>query len=274
MSAQVAYRVAGLPAGGAGMSGPMGMPQGRIGTGIYQAGARPPRSGSATTPGYKAGITGAFQQFKNGLPAAPAAPAAAAVPGGQPAQQDPEVRDTSYFAGVAQNIANRTTGLAGLAKADTRLNEDNQTAQQQLTRNYALQQRDIGIGANKQGLTFSGELGRRLGVAEQGNRSQSDALARNLTRGHEDVQLQREGLTRQYGDPNDANDHGVGGMGLLADATQRYQYTHPVPTSVYGRPGENGLPQGFNSGGWQGLNPGYTVEWDPMTGKAKRIVKQ
>lgn len=211
-----------------------------------------------------------------GAGAAGAAGAGAGAGGGAAALPvDPlnKYKDSTYFAQIGQNLATRGAGLTQLGEQDRRLKEDNATAMERLARNYAGQRQNITEGANKAGLFYSGILGKRLGDAEQANRDTQTDMSRTLERGLNDDQQQRDNYFKQYGNPDDPNDFGTTGATALAEGGQRYAANNPTPATVIGRPGENGLPQGFNTGGWGGLAPGYTIEWDTATGKAKRIIK-
>lgn len=269
MTARVASRMANLPYGGVGMAGASPVSMGAM-SGIGNR-ASPPKPAAG----------GAYTQINPAVLPKPAAPAAPAAPGAAPATPgaasgDPmaKYKDSSYFSAIAQNIAKRTGGLAGLQESDSRLKADNATALQRLARNYAGQRQNLTEGANKSGLFYSGILGKRLGDAETNYTDQRGDINNTMSRQLIDNEAQRKGLLEQYGNPADASDYGLAGGDQLAAAGQRYQQQNPVPPTVLGRPGENGLPQGFNTGGWQGLGAGYTIEWDTATGKAKRIVKQ
>lgn len=267
MTAQIAYRIANVP--------------GAVGTPIKpNPGGAPMGTGGMSTSGLQNQQAWLNVLGNEKSKAAARAPAAAAATPGAPAApaapEDPmaKYKDSTYFSAVAQNIAKRTNSLAGLQEGDSRLKQDTATSLERLARNYAGQRQNLTEGANKSGLFYSGILGKRLGDAEVGYNDQVGDVNKNMTRGLFDNEAQRKGLLEQYGNPADANDYGLSGAGLLAEAGGRYQQSHPVPETVLGRPGENGLPQGFNQGGWKGLAPGLTIEWDPVTGKAKRIVKQ
>jgi catechol 2,3-dioxygenase-like lactoylglutathione lyase family enzyme len=227
----------------------------------------------ATTP-VKPGVS----PFGASAPAGAAAGASPAAPAGPPVDPLGKVKDSGYLAEVAQGLLNGRTGLAKLQLRDTRAGEDKDTALSRLARNYAGQRQNLNEGANKSGLFYSGILGKRLGDAEVSNRDQQDEIGHNYTRLLEDDQIDRGALKTQYGDPDAPKDqygnadYGITGQTALANATGRFQLANPTPATVMGRPGENGLPGLPKS--WGGhLNPGYTVEWDPVTGKAKRIVK-
>lgn len=262
---QIAYRIAQSN----GFSTPR--PQGMMGMG-----AKPAKAAQPAQPAQPMVDVAGWSAYRDNMLAGRGAAGAAGQPGAPAPPVDPmaKVKDSGYYSNLAQGIANRTTGLAGLNLSDQRLGEDRDTSLGRLARQFAQQQTNIKQGSNKQGLFYSGQLGKRLGDAETVYKDQTTDINLNAARGLENNQGTRDSLTRQYGDPSNPEDHGVGGMTALSDAAGRYQQQHPVPDAVLGRPGENGLPQGFNQGGWGGLAPGWTVEWDPITGKAKRLVKQ
>lgn len=115
-----------------------------------------------------------FQQYRHGTPAlraavapprptapaAPAAPAAGATPPAAPAQIIP---DAQYLAGLAQKQFERTTAINAL---NSQTDDDKTTtaeAIRRLLQRVPDERRQISEGANRQGLFYSGQLGKRLG---------------------------------------------------------------------------------------------------------------
>lgn len=240
--AQIAYRVAGLPprqaAQGYGKN-----PNTGAGAGVFSGGQKPTTIGNVTGQ-Y---VPGQMQQFGHnvGSPAvqaaltghAPAAPVSPAAPGGAaPPNPGGEPRDGTYASTIAQNIFTRTQGRAGLERSDKRIGEDRTSALAQVARNYALQRQNINEGSNKEGLFYSGVLGKRLGDASSVNRDQNLSIDRPADRALEDNQTARTDLDTQYGkqdvydsnvDPRTA--YGLSGASAYDQAVGRFAASNPVP---------------------------------------------
>jgi hypothetical protein len=204
----------------------------------------------------------------------PAAGGAAAAPGAgaAPGEVDPLAAvkaDPGYVNQLAQNTAQQTFGLEGLATSDRSIAQGRDTSLSRLTQQYAQQRDNISTGANKQGLLYSGVLGKRLGDAEQGFQQTTGDIRHNAENALAQNAHQRDYLKTQYGDPT-SGDYGLAGNSALTQYTEKYAQEHPVPATVTGQPGENGLPA-FAAGGFTKLNKGYAIQYDTTTGKAKLV---
>lgn len=160
--------------------------------------------------------------FVDPRPSADAAPAAAPSDGGAPAAPAapdygpaPDPRDSEYFTGVArlqaQNAADRAsieqTGVYDQTDTDqalARYRRDNQEA------NFA-----AGYGANKQGLLYSGELGKRRGLIDRSTLEQSTAASSDLGRRSAARTAALTGMGTIIADPTSPTGFtGTGGAGL------------------------------------------------------------
>lgn len=138
-------------------------------------------------------------------PIVPAAP----VP--TPAQRlaaNPDAwKDSAYHTGIAGLQSQRSQGLAALDTQAARAGEDLARNRELLTEGLGKARVSTRNQANKQGLLFSGVLGKRLGEVDTDfGRRQSD-LALAFARGEQDRAASRAGIEaayqqgeRQYGD--------------------------------------------------------------------------
>lgn len=116
-------------------------------------------------------------------------------------------KDSSYHTGLAGLQAQKAQGLAALDTQAARAKQDTDRNAELLTEGQGKARVSTRNQSNKQGLLFSGILGKRLGEVDTDfGRRQSD-LALSFARGEEDRAAARTGLEsayqqgeRQYGD--------------------------------------------------------------------------
>lgn len=140
-----------------------------------------------------------------------AQPIVPAAPVPTPAQRlasNPDAwKDSSYHTGLAGLQAQKAQGLAALDTQAARSREDTDRNRELLAEGLGKARVSTRNQSNKQGLLFSGILGKRLGEVDTDfGRRQSD-LALSFARGEEDRAASRAGLEsayqqgeRQYGD--------------------------------------------------------------------------
>lgn len=194
---------------------------------------RTPRLAIRRTTG-KVGVPAALanQGFKQS-PTAPAMPFTAGVtpPSGIKPPPTPDARDSQYTSAIAANLFRRNQGLANLATSDSYARTDADTSVQRLALQQSQANQNANEGANKQGLFYSGILGKRLGDIETGYKGQRDDVTTRLARVLAGNESERQTLIGQYGDPNKEGDYGVLGAQEFAGAKGRlaqYLMDNPI----------------------------------------------
>lgn len=172
-----------------------------------------PKVGTVT-PG-TSGITGAAKPLPQ---AATQAPKPVIPAPGNPSPVDP--RDAEYYNLLAQNEFTRNQGISSI----TRQKGESQSAFDTLLQRLSTQETDTNQttkqNANKEGLFYSGILGKRLQDVATGYENQRTDARTNLSSVLAGFGEQERGLYGQYG--TGANgDYGLQGAGLLNAATGR-----------------------------------------------------
>lgn len=166
------------------------------------------------------------------LPTPPAPPSLGPKP-------TPDARDSQYTSAIASNLFRRNQGLANLTQADSYARTDADTAVGRLALQQTQANQNATEGSNKQGLFYSGILGKRLGDIETGYKGQRDDVATRLARTLAGNEAQRQTLIGQYGDPNKEGDYGLEGGELFAGAQGRlaqYLMANPIDPIPEGTP--------------------------------------
>jgi len=129
----------------------------------------------AAAPPVAAPAAGAPTPPAAGAPA-PGAPAPAPIP----AAIDP--RDSEYFTGVAKLQAENLMARSGIEQAGTYDQTDTDQALMRYQRDNQEANAAAGYGANRQGLLYSGELGKRRGLIDRSTFEQSTGVSTDFDR--------------------------------------------------------------------------------------------
>jgi hypothetical protein len=178
-----------------------------------------PLTGSQTTAQYKAGLTSAFAPIAARLLGGHQGAAAPAAAAPAPPAAAPDPRDSTFNTSVAGLLFNNRNQRQDLETQNGQQAEDFNTMLARMADNRAQDLLAQNYAANKQGLFYSGQLGKRRDTVEKGYDQQKQDAQTAYDRG---VQARAEALNRLgtiTEDPNTAIGlSGTGEAGLsLAD---------------------------------------------------------